>query len=1748
MQTHLGRLVYTFGLYYLNKTMILLAELQALYDRNRFLEAYRLSADYWNPSTRTEDLSADELIFGGRLAWRLGGSRLSRWLFRKALERDPAYPRARYFALGVRTRAGRLFDQLRAWEEQPDLPGADPETQANWIATQAVTWASLRDFSRAHFCIERAQSIQEGNPWVLSCESDVLGLQDRWDEALKSAELAWEINPGAPYAAHSLSESLLNLRRIRDATDRLVAAAGDCESFEIAYFACWHLCALAETVEGDERVGLLRRAKEFALQLPILAPLSDRDSRTLFARINLDVAEMEDDHPAMERWAKEVRSPFHRIVLENLRSNPSGLRIRLPFRRAIQKHEACLPTSIASSLAAMGIPIDPDAMASEITFGGTPEWAAAQWLEKRGLEVRFFVVVPEVAASLIKNGIAFVMTLESDASAHAVAVVGLDEGAGTLIIHDPQTLRTTEYLLGGIGKDETPLGPKGMVVIPPEKAVLVDRLLPRADVEAMTATESFQQAILLRGTAAAREVVAALAERQPSHPITFLLQAFQALEDGRVGIVLVELQKLMKIYPESAVVRARLLSCCRSFGDTALMRSTLASVVERGTLPGIQSQQSWFHPPSAYVSEYADLLRASATLHEKASRLLHGVIRRESSCAQAWHNLADLLYDDRDIPGALLAYRIASCLASSTEHYARAYCDALANASRKEEGLQWLEARVRTFGASSQAIATWITWINALEDLGHPERALAASDESLAKHHDSPDLLAFVVPFLARMGRWQDAETLLDRLKTAGNPALYYEAAADFYRRRGELSVALEHAESWVNESPLSMPARRELLHLVSKRDGALVALQLASAWVMERPGHDELEQIYCQYLDEVSSNTRKKYSLLRRRVKRNPDDGWAWRELTFMSLSQFDFRRDGYQKKLARRIPQFIACCERIAPQHPATLRVRAQWSEAHGDWTSAIDFWLESIDRDPDHSYGYRQVFESLARSSPDSRKHIWEKISAKLISYPGRLSTAREVIMLAAQWFGVVEAEQSAFRWTKTRPDDPEVIEAAVDLFLDNGQGRTDYRRALDLAQPSVERFPFHLGLRFSLADALRKLGKSQEAEKVLDEIIRRHPDNSPARIQLARVHERHGDVDAALRVLKFAATLDPQNTGILDVQAQVLIAAGRRQEARGAIVSSMSQFQTSVNWREKAIRLLVDCGDHEAAVQTAREGIRIFPRGAYLWFLLGRTLHDNKGFAVQGEVEAVLRRSLELNHSLFSPADCLAVFLVEQHRFDEAEEVMVQIRDWLQDPSPAMGRLAWIHRQKGEKPAAREEMAALLRAAPWYFWGWNLFLDWIVEDKTWTLAINMLGSVPPELKTNTQFRRKRLLVLEKSGLPAVELDSEWDSLLRDFPEDVSLHLVRYDSLRNANRLEDAAAVLEVIRPFDPESPYVLARFVEVIAGDQKEQERTIDSTLRIFFAEADENPWPADYAWKAIKAAHLEELVYLRARDLFRQGSHPTAPAISILASFAVERGKTVKLNLQPLWRRWFPDPGGRELLFFLKILDSMSWPTEPHRAILIRQLCDFGYAPRVVAYWKKNKMKVEAGVESWAQVGRALVILKRKPKARKLLAHWRERTGVGMWVLANYVICLSALRSKQLRETVSTCRDALSGLPHNQCAKFLVHRQAEAAILLGDTKTFTESYDEHKSYFNGKLEKGEWFETKRKYLMTDLPYMARWLQENNIAKYKRGVWSLRWKRISDASALTRTIGKRFKLRWVWIIIWLIWMLSLIIQNR
>jgi predicted Zn-dependent protease len=1163
----------------------------------------------------------------------------------------------------------------------------------------------------------------------------------------------------------------------------------------------------------------------------------------------------------------------------------------------------------------------------------------------------------------------------------------------------------------------------------------------------------------------------------------------------------------------------------------------LANVVYSGRLPGIQSDQEWRYPPAGYVSEYADLLRLSAASRQESRRLLNSVLKRERTSALAWHVLGDLLWHQHDTAGALLAYRLASCLANSDDHFARSYSDALRGAGREAEGLAWLEARVCILGTSSRAMGPWITWISALEDYGYPERALAASDNALRRHGDASELLAFTVPFLARMGHWEQSENGLQQLGTAGHSPRYHQAAVEFYRMRGDLDLAIESAEQWVRESPQSIQARQQLSESIAKLRGPRAALEVAKRWSLENPGHEQLEEIYYHQLDSISG-AWKKDLLLRRRVKRNNEDGWAWRELTFRRLADYEIANQRRRETLQPVITSLLAECDRTAPEAPATLRAHAEWLTVRGEWSQAVAAWLRAIDAEPDRFHSYQRIWDCCATLADSERRAVLQQIESLFLAHPGRLPNARDLVFLIAERFGAGAAEEAAMRWKAQRGDEPELIECAADLLLAEGHGRSDAARALTMLEPAVQRFPYYVGLRLSLADAFSQLGRVAEAEETYREVVRRHPDHTGAHIQLAWVLDRRGDGDQALRLLKSVTARDPVNPALWETRAGILIGNRRFSEARAVLQEGLQKLSDNAQYREKVIQRLLECGDTASAVEMARELVRAYPRGAYIWYILATTLQGTNRFSAPGEIESCYRHSVSLNASLFPAADALTILLVEGHRYEEASGLMRSILPRLGDPSPAQGRLAWIRRQAGQKAQALDEMLAVLRAAPWYRWGWAVVMDWLVEDQAWEKARKLLSPSPPELRTDIRLRSKRLTVLGEAGLQASEIDAEWDALLKDFPENIPLHLERYDSLRAGKRVSEAGAILEPLRLVAPDNPWLLARLVEVLADQQKNAE-AVDALLRLWFAAGEVSAWATDYAWKAVERAHLGDECYQKARRRLDQGALPSQEAFSLMVTHAM-RGESTKKARQPLWRVWFPGKGAREALALVSLVHNSGRSDRGYEAVVLRNLSRCGYQRLVASLWKKGRTLAESDVYSWSHVGVALINLGRKKQARALLGKWREREGVKMWMVANYLLCFPRGGRKQWQEIRSVCQNALETLPHDHCAKYLAHVHAEMSACLGDTAALRETWTRQQAYFTGKLEQSEWFEGRRQYLLGDIPCAARLLEQNQIKLFNKACKDLRSKRSRLAGSQGRRSGFGGLPWWAW------WILLLALQ--
>ncbi|MGE5740954.1 MAG: tetratricopeptide repeat protein, partial [Candidatus Aminicenantes bacterium RBG_16_66_30] len=799
----------------------------------------------------------------------------------------------------------------------------------------------------------------------------------------------------------------------------------------------------------------------------------------------------------------------------------------------------------------------------------------------------------------------------------------------------------------------------------------------------------------------------------------------------------------------------------------------------------------------------------------------------------------------------------------------------------------------------------------------------------------------------------------------------------------------------------------------------------------------------------------------------------------------------------------------DRTAAGTAPTLRAHALWAEYRGDWAAAVARSLESIALEPETFYSYGRAWECSARFKADERQDLWNRIEPLFVNSTGRLTIARDVMALIAGRFGIAAAEKTIESWRAARPDDPDILEAAADLLIDHGHGRSDGARAISLLEPAVRRYPYHPGLRFSLANAYHRAGRDPDAEAVLVEIVRRHPNISAAKIRLAWIRSRQGDEEGAKRYLDEAMAAEPRNSDLIGCRAQILIDHGRFDEAIRVIEGGLGRLPLDARWRDRAVSLLARCGAADQAIRAARGGVEADPGSAYPWLVLGRTLNDMRQYAEVGEIERCCRKSLELNGALFEAAELLALLLTEQRQYDDASKIMLDIEPRLTDPSPARGRLAWIRRQRGQKSEAVADLANVLEDHPWFGWGWSVLMDWLEEDAAPDQTRQRLQTIPPPMYTDTSFRLRRLLLLEKARAEGTQLDEEWSGLLRDFPEDVSLHVRRYDVLADARRWPEAAAVIDAIETIEPDDPFILARRCEVLARDHQ-KEAALEVALRVGFRPVEEYTWPAEKVWDVARTEGFAGDLFSRVRQRLMAGDKPTLQSFSRMAAYAMRN--EAKRHSQPRPLIWFPRGGAREVVRLVDLVSGAPWDGSVHRAIAYDLLCDYGYGRLVAKLAAKIAPADVTAADEWGQIGRAFIDGHLYADARRFFRAWRERTGVAMWMVANYVLSLSRFRRDELRERYDSARDALAGLPHDYCAKYLAHIQAEASALLGRNDLFLETWASHARFFDGQLDDGSYFAKKDRYLLTSIPRLADDLTQHRAGRARRTVLKLWLRRL------------------------------------
>ena len=158
------------------------------------------------------------------------------------------------------------------------------------------------------------------------------------------------------------------------------------------------------------------------------------------------------------------------------------------------------------------------------------------------------------------------------------------------------------------------------------------------------------------------------------------------------------------------------------------------------------------------------------------------------------------------------------------------------------------------------------------------------------------------------------------------------------------------------------------------------------------------------------------------------------------------------------------------------------------------------------------------------------------------------------------------------------------------------QSDRDVSLELFQRAEMLAPDHLGVKLEIGRLLRELGRVEEAEPVLRNLLDKKPQDVNAYIQLALLKRQQRDPQASLDLLQTAATLDPERVGIQLEFASGLRELGRLEEARIVLDRILERDPDNFGAHVGLGHLSRRSGDRLASLSHFERAAKVNPRHA------------------------------------------------------------------------------------------------------------------------------------------------------------------------------------------------------------------------------------------------------------------------------------------------------------------------------------------------------------------------------------------------------------------------------------------------------------------------------------------------------------------------------------------------------------------------
>ena len=1071
----------------------------------------------WTGSDRTE------------VAWmvqELGAPRLSRWHILKAYREAPESLAVCNAYGGMVAEENGPLDALEFVEKSRGASQNDPaEERLRWLWLQASSFTQLRDFAAAELILSQMSEIPERPEITLFTRAYWLERQDRYDEALETITEAVKIRnvrSTIGYRAHLLTL----LGRDDDAYETLREA--DAEK-QVASFS-WQMSGIAyERRDYSDCSRLLERFES-------LSPLMERAFGERFTMFRSELARRSGDDTAAIQFAKRSKSAYGNKIAERLADPARRNRVDkiLPVEFVRQHEMTCGPATLAAISRYWDQPAEHLEVADEICYNGTTAFAERKWANENGYVTREFTVTEPSIETLIGRDIPFTLVTRGAGYAHLQAVIGYDGRTGMVLIRDP-----FHRVRGAAAADElleaqTAHGPRGMVLVPQSHADRIEDLeLP--DAELYDLIHRMDAALIEHDRDEAIRAIVQVESIAPDHRLHWQARRQLATYDASEQGMLRAVQQLRQQYPDDVSLQMSELSLLGNLGRLDERIQTLRELVAK-PLP---------HP--LLLLQLAESLALDGRYRDEAHELLRSAIRKGHSYARSYLELGDLLWNRHERERALQLYRYAACLEEKDEFLATRYFDAAVAMGRTEEALKSLRERFEKFG--DQSMQPSVTLHQALRRLKRHKESIAVLESAMQRRPEDAELkLAAVQSLMATSGEyWPRAEQLLESVKGSAPERQWREIASEMAVTRGEWQEGLEHLETLLPRSPLSMRLREQISDLILQTEGEAAAIERWRDAAEEFPHYQPLQERYAMALRGRPLEVIQ--PVLEAILSKTPDNAWAVRELAQHLLHAG--KLDEAEKRISRAIE--------LDGENSFAVSLQASLESKRGDNVSARKRLRDLLSKDISDEYLVTKLLDSCDTIEEQQQELAW------VLSELRRQPLTGDVLMIYRDYaLSIMPAEDLLAS-----------LQEAVELRPDLWQAHQAWIRQLTHMQAF------------------------QDATEAADRAIEEFPLEPNAWFEKYRVASAIGDAETQRAALERCELLRPSNPAVVRALSDVFCGAGEFDRAREILEQLVARQPLDPITRGYLADVLAELDETEAALEQYEQAVRLEPDYEYAW---------------------------------------------------------------------------------------------------------------------------------------------------------------------------------------------------------------------------------------------------------------------------------------------------------------------------------------------------------------------------------------------------------------------------------------------------------------------------------------------------------------------------------------------------------------------